>query len=54
MKIRIPAQTVEVDADRWALEYGIEKSEVRKDVVELLSYLAHGHIDSLGLGIKED
>jgi len=54
MKIRIPAQTVEVDADRWALEYGIEKSQVRKDVVELLSYLAQGHIDSLDLGIKED
>lgn len=31
MKIRI-AMTVEVDADDWALEYGISRDEIRDDV----------------------
>lgn len=53
MKIRIPACTVEVDAEAWALEYGIEKSEVREDVINYFTSFAAMQIDYLGLGIEE-
>ncbi|WP_282129363.1 hypothetical protein [Roseobacter litoralis] len=32
MKIRLPAQTVEVDPDLWALAYSVDRAEVRDDV----------------------
>ena len=32
MKIQIPAQTVNVDAAAWAIEYGINITDVRADV----------------------
>ena len=37
MKIRIPAQTVEVDEKLWALSYGLDPSEVRADVISHFS-----------------
>lgn len=52
MKIKIPAQTVEVNADDWAEEYGIEKSEVPEDVMSYFSNLYQQQIDYLGLNRK--
>jgi hypothetical protein len=34
IKIKIPAQTVTVDAAEWAAEYGLEIGDVRDDVKE--------------------
>ena len=49
MKIRI-TETVEVDPEKWATEFGLEKSEVREDVK---AYFSNGHmqrqIERLGL-----
>ena len=33
IKVRIPAQTVEVDVADWALAYGVDESAVRADVI---------------------
>ena len=49
MKIRIPAQTVEVDAEAWATEYGIDVSEVRQNVLDYFAHSAQTKIDFLGL-----
>lgn len=51
MKIRIPSQTVEVDAEAWALEYGVDVKDVRADVIEYFTSGQHpqGQVDLLGL-----
>lgn len=51
MKIRIPAMTVEVDAESWATEHGIDLKDVRSDVIEYFISGAHPQIqiDALGL-----
>jgi hypothetical protein len=53
MKIRIPAQTVNVDPDAWAHEYGIDRADVRKDVMAYFAHIAQEQIDVLGLEVKE-
>lgn len=53
MKIRIPAQTVQVDPDAWAHEYGVDRADVRKDVLAYFAHIAQEQIDALGLGGKE-
>lgn len=32
IKVRIPAQTVTVDVDKWTLEFGVDPKDVREDV----------------------
>lgn len=32
IKVRIPAQTIEVDIDKWSDEYGVDRDKVREDV----------------------
>ncbi len=49
IKIRIPAQTVEVNRDGWALEYGIDTSDVRADVKAYFASYAQEIIAGLGL-----
>lgn len=48
MKVTVKV-TVDVDADVWAAEYGILKSEVREDVHALVSEAIYQHLDNLGL-----
>jgi hypothetical protein len=52
MKISIPAQTVTVDPDAWALEYGIDRADVRKDVIAYFAHYFQEQIDVLDLGEK--
>lgn len=40
--------TVDVDADSWAEDYGIDRSEVRDDVKRHLRNIAIQHADALG------
>lgn len=54
MKIRIPAMTVEVDAEGWALEYGIDVKEVRADVVEYFTDAFHPQIKIEMLGLTPE
>ena len=46
--------TVEVDAEAWALEYGVDVKEVRADVVEYFTSGQHPQtqVDLLGLAPK--
>lgn len=53
MKIHIPAQTVNVDPDAWAHEYGVDRTDVRKDVIAYFTHAAQEQIDALGLTSKE-
>ena len=53
MKIRIPAQTVNVDPDAWAHEYGIDLADVRKDVMAYFAHIAQEQIDALDLADKK-
>lgn len=48
MKVTVKV-TVDVDADAWAAEYGILKSEVREDVHDLVIHAVQGHLAGLGL-----
>jgi hypothetical protein len=52
MKIRIPAQTITVDADAWAVAYGVDHADVRADVVAYFAHIAQMQIDALDLGPK--
>jgi hypothetical protein len=56
MKIRIPAMTVEVDAESWAIEYGVELKDVRSDVIEHFTSGSHPQIqiDALGLSAETE
>ena len=49
MKILIPAQTVEVNAEAWALDYCIEVNEVRADVKGYFHGVPQEMINNLGL-----
>ena len=46
MKIRLPAQTVKIDAAAWSSEYGVPIEKVRADVKSYFSNLAQEIIDS--------
>ncbi|MFF0743001.1 hypothetical protein ACFYVL_21640 [Streptomyces sp. NPDC004111] len=41
MKVRITI-TVDVDAEAWALDYGLDLKDVRSDVKEYIGYLIAG------------
>lgn len=46
--------TVEVDAEGWALEYGIDVKEVRADVVEYFTDAFHPQIKIEMLGLTPE
>jgi hypothetical protein len=48
MKVRV-SFTVDINADAWATEYGIEPSGVRDDVKQYVEFMAEGHLERLGL-----
>jgi hypothetical protein len=48
MKVRI-SFTLDVDDEAWAVEYGIDKSEVRKDVQTYVEYGVQADLDSRDL-----
>jgi len=48
MKIRI-TETIEVDPEKWATEFGLDKNEVREDVKEYFSFYCQGEVERLGL-----
>lgn len=52
IKITIPAQTVEVDVEGWALSFGIDKKDVRNDVKAYFEGWFAQQIETLGLGPK--
>jgi hypothetical protein len=52
MKIYIPAQSVNVDPAEWALAYGIDRKDVRKDVHDYFATIVQEQIDVLGLADK--
>ena len=54
MKITIPATTVEVDAESWALEYGVDPKDVRSDVIEYFTNGAHPQIQIELLGLSPE
>lgn len=53
MKVRI-LQTVYVDPEAWADEFGIDVSEVRVDVGNYFAGSAQVQVDLLGLAPEED
>jgi len=50
IKIRIPAETVEVDVAQWALAYGVDEAAVRADVIAYFASRCAEQIAALGLG----
>lgn len=48
MKVRV-AFTVEVDAQAWADEYGVEVDAVREDVRSYVASSVREHLSDLGL-----
>jgi hypothetical protein len=48
MKVSVKV-TVDIDVDAWQREYGIDRSEVREDVHDLVSEAIWQHLDNLGL-----
>lgn len=53
MKIVIPSQSVEVDPEAWATEYGIDRKDVRDDVIEYFSGFFQEQVVVLGLEEKK-
>lgn len=49
MKILIPAQTVHVDPEAWAIEYGIDPKDVRESVKQHFEHVLQTQIDLMGL-----
>ena len=52
MKIRI-TETIEIDPEKWATEFGLDKDEVREDVK---AYFGHGWMQQqvANLGLEKD
>ena len=48
MKVKIEF-TVDIDADTWAREYSLDKSEVREDVKAYVENGARDHLSDMGL-----
>lgn len=53
MKVRV-LLSIDVDPDRWATEYGIDKREVRADVTRYVEYLVQGQLGRDGLDLLAD
>lgn len=52
MKVAVNV-TVEVDAEAWATEFGVERDEVRADVKVYMQGLCEQQVETLGLGARE-
>ena len=52
MKVRIDV-TVDVDAEAWAYEFGLSRSDVRADVREYFRLLVQGQLAELQLGSQD-
>ena len=52
IKITIPAQTVEVDVEAWANEFGVDAKDVRDDVKAYFRTWCEEQVALLGLGKK--
>lgn len=52
IKVRLPAETVEIDLAQWALSFGLEPTAatVREDVVAYFAGRRAEIVESLGLG----
>jgi len=48
MKVRV-SFTLDIDPDAWMLTYGVERSEVRRDVAEYVEQSALAHLQELEL-----
>jgi hypothetical protein len=48
MKIKI-TETINVDAEAWAYEFGVDKSEVRDDVKAYFNNWLQQQVENLGL-----
>lgn len=48
MRVRV-SFTVDVDPGAWMDEYGVERSEVRADVLRYVENSVRAHLDDLGL-----
>lgn len=44
MKVKI-SYTLEIDADAWANEFGLDKSEVRADIQQDLARIGREYVD---------
>lgn len=53
MKVRV-LLSIDVDPDRWATDYGIDKREVRADVTRYVEYLVQGQLGRDGLDLLAD
>lgn len=52
IKVTIPAQTVEIDVDAWANEFGVDPKSVRDDVKAYFRTWYEEQVERLGLGVK--
>jgi hypothetical protein len=43
MKVKV-SYTIDIDADAWANEFGLDKSEVRADVQQYLARIGHDYV----------
>lgn len=50
IKVVIPSQTVEINAEAWALEFGLDVKDVRADVKSYFDGFCRNHVEYLGLG----
>lgn len=48
MKIKI-TQTIEIDTEKWANEYGLEIKDVRADIKKYFDVLCQEQIERLGM-----
>lgn len=49
MKVRIQV-TIDVNPEDWAVEFGLDRGDVRSDVQTYFDLLIHEHLEALGLG----
>jgi len=52
MRIKIVAY-VDVDPEKWASEYDIDRKDVAQDIMETYSQLPQEHIEQMGLAADE-
>lgn len=50
IKVQIPAQTVEVDVEAWAIAYGVDEAKVREDVKAYFRTWCAEQVAALGMG----
>jgi hypothetical protein len=53
VKVKVEV-TIDVNAEAWATEFWVEKSEVRADVKEYYAAFVVAHLENSGLSKKEN